>query len=959
MHKGNFKNILLTLTLTVLSLLANAYIHVHLFLESVELFFGMLVAYFALSILDFPYALVIAVAVTASTVLMEDPVNAFVMLLEFLSISYLYRVGKINIITSAYLLWIFAGIPLLTLGMLALGFDPLTSLTTSMKHAVNGLINATVGASLGTAYKLIVRKEVLQFREILFNSLLFIAVLPISLKLIHDVEEDEKAVIEQVKEDLKVSAEVVKESINYWLDLHLNAVKELARALEIWGTENREILQLETEAIRRAFTDLHACYIGDKDGKALTFYPAVNPEGKYMIGTNFSFRPYYKAVRESLKPVFTDVFMAKFALKPVVGVAVPAIREGEFIGYAYCGINLDFIENFIRDFSKREGVFLTLVDRKGRVIVSTLPNRKPFEPFEEKEIKNLKDIELTLIKREEVRFSLFDFQEFERAFFMRRERLRDDAGWDLVTEIRVATYLELLFKGLLIDFSFIFGLATLGLGISNLIIRYVSVPIEKLSREVIALSEDIEKKQKVETKRYELQELNLLSEAFETLARKVINYLEELRQLAYYDPLTRLPNRALLKDRLMVAIANAKRTGKKVAVLFIDLDYFKTVNDTMGHEIGDAVLVQVARRLSSVFREVDTVARFGGDEFVAVVQNIESPEQVIPLCERILELFNTPFEVNGQDIFLGASIGVALYPDNGQDPTTLIKNADMAMYKAKEQGKKSFAFFDRDLDKKVARILELKNKLHKALKRNEFLLYYQPIYSLEDASLVGFEALLRWKDEKGNLVSPAEFIPVLEETGMIREVGWWVIENAFRQAKEWVEEDSGRFLLSVNVSPAQFLDRAFLDKMIDVVERTRAPTRSIVLEITETSLMRDPEESIRVLKRLRGMGFRIAVDDFGTGYSSLSYLRRLPLDIIKLDMVFTQNVLESDVDRAIVNSVVTLSKTLGLLTLAEGIETEEQLNVIRELGCDLGQGYYFGKPMPEEEAQRLIELWKA
>ncbi len=958
MHKGNPKNILLTLTLTVLSLLANAYIHVHLFLESVELFFGMLVAYFALSILDFPYALVIAVAVTASTVLMEDPVNAFVMLLEFLSISYLYRVGKINIITSAYLLWIFAGIPLLTLGMLALGFDPLTSLTTSMKHAVNGLINATVGASLGTAYKLIVRKEVLQFREILFNSLLFIAVLPISLKLIHDVEEDEKAVIEQVKEDLKVSAEVVKESINYWLDLHLNAVKELARALEIWGTENREILQLETEAIRRAFTDLHACYIGDKDGRALTFYPAVNPEGKYMIGTNFSFRPYYKAVRESLKPVFTDVFMAKFALKPVVGVAVPAIREGEFIGYAYCGINLDFIENFIRDFSKREGVFLTLVDRKGRVIVSTLPNRKPFEPFEEKEIKNLKNIELTLIKREEVRFSLFDFQEFERAFFMRRERLRDDAGWDLVTEIRVATYLELLFKGLLIDFSFIFGLATLGLGISNLIIRYVSVPIEKLSREVIALSEDIEKKQKVETKRYELQELNLLSEAFETLARKVINYLEELRQLAYYDPLTRLPNRALLKDRLMVAIANAKRTGKKVAVLFIDLDYFKTVNDTMGHEIGDAVLVQVARRLSSVFREVDTVARFGGDEFVAVVQNIESPEQVIPLCERILELFNTPFEVNGQDIFLGASIGVALYPDNGQDPTTLIKNADMAMYKAKEQGKKSFAFFDKDLDKKVARILELKNKLHKALKRNEFLLYYQPIYSLEDASLVGFEALLRWKDEKGNLVSPAEFIPVLEETGMIREVGWWVIENAFRQAKEWVEEDSGRFLLSVNVSPAQFLDRAFLDKMIDVVERTRAPTRSIVLEITETSLMRDPEESIRVLKRLRGMGFRIAVDDFGTGYSSLSYLRRLPLDIIKLDMVFTQNVLESDVDRAIVNSVVTLSKTLGLLTLAEGIETEEQLNVIRELGCDLGQGYYFGKPMPEEEAQRLIELWK-
>jgi predicted signal transduction protein with EAL and GGDEF domain len=297
--------------------------------------------------------------------------------------------------------------------------------------------------------------------------------------------------------------------------------------------------------------------------------------------------------------------------------------------------------------------------------------------------------------------------------------------------------------------------------------------------------------------------------------------------------------------------------------------------------VGDRILVQVARRLASIFRDTDTIARFGGDEFVAVIPNVSDVGEVIALADRVLKIFETSFEANDEEVYLSASLGIALYPDNGSDPTTLIKNADMAMYKAKEEGKNNFAFFNEEMNKKAIEVLQMKSKLHRAIERGEFKIYYQPIYNVNSNELLGFEALLRWASPEFGLVLPGKFIELLEELGLIREVGEWVLRESFKKAKEWGERY--KIYISVNISPLQFTDRKFLEKVASLIKKIGVNPAYVTLEITETSLMYNPEESANLLRKLKVQGFNIALDDFGTGYSSLAYLRRLPIDIIKID----------------------------------------------------------------------------
>ena len=480
--------------------------------------------------------------------------------------------------------------------------------------------------------------------------------------------------------------------------------------------------------------------------------------------------------------------------------------------------------------------------------------------------------------------------------------------------------------------------------------------MRRLSETISVLEKGIDSNPDIRLPQTNIEEIRKLTQAFEDMAKKIFDYMEELRKIAYYDPLTGLPNRALLKDRIESAIGFSKRNDTKVAVLFVDLDYFKTVNDTLGHEVGDKILVQVANRLRGVFRETDTIARFGGDEFVAVIPNVKDVKDVMRVAERVLKIFNTPFDADGEDVYLSASIGIAMYPENGKDPTELIKNADIAMYKAKSEGKNNFAFFSEDLNRKAAEILVMKSKLHRALSNEEFLIHYQPIYSIEEGKVVGFEALLRWRDPEEGLVPPYKFIGLLEELGLIKEVGEWVLEKSFSVSKRWSELYG--IYVSVNVSPRQFSDRDFVRKVLSTANRVGVDGENIVLEITEGSLIENPDESVNILKKLKAKKFRIAIDDFGTGYSSLAYLKKLPIDIIKVDMTFTQNMLHSNIDRSIVKAVIDLSHSMGLKSLAEGVESEEQLNLLRELGCELAQGYLFGRPMTEEDAEALIREQK-
>lgn len=440
---------------------------------------------------------------------------------------------------------------------------------------------------------------------------------------------------------------------------------------------------------------------------------------------------------------------------------------------------------------------------------------------------------------------------------------------------------------------------------------------------------------------------------------------ERVRYLAYYDALTDLPNRELLKELLKSAISYAKRQDDVMAILFIDLDNFKHINDTLGHDMGDRLLQAVANRLLTLTRSSDYVARFaeneltevasrfGGDEFILLLKKLPSFHDAGKVASRILQEISRPFELNGSEVYITGSIGISIYPYDGESVDDLLKNADVAMYHTKARGRNSYHYYSESMNARALEHLTLANKLHKALKNEEFLLYYQPKQRLRDGKVIGLEALLRWASDDGSLVLPSRFIPILEETGLIIPVGEWVLRTACLQNKAWQEAGYGPLVISVNLSSRQFDQKNLTEVVTQALRNANLPPQLLELEITESTIMRDPDEAITTLYKLKNMGIQISIDDFGTGYSSLSYLRRVPLDSIKIDRSFIAN-LSNASDAAIVEAVIALGHSLKVRVVAEGVETSQQLALLRDLGCDEVQGFLLGRPMPVEEMPKLL-----
>ena len=429
----------------------------------------------------------------------------------------------------------------------------------------------------------------------------------------------------------------------------------------------------------------------------------------------------------------------------------------------------------------------------------------------------------------------------------------------------------------------------------------------------------------------------------------------ELHRLAYYDNLTGLPNRPLFNDRLHQAVADAKRRGTFVAVMLLDIDRFKVINDTMGHEAGDRLLQEIAMRLKNGVREGDTVARLGGDEFALVLAGVADMHGVSHLAENVLSRFAAPITIDGREVFTGASIGVALYPTDTSDTESLLKFADSAMYHAKESGRNNYQFYSHEMTTSVQARLGLETDLRHALERNEFFLHYQPQVDAAHGRITGVEALLRWRNGSGAIISPAEFIPLAEETGLIVPIGDWVLETACRQLKRWHEAGHTTLTMSVNVASRQFREPLFGQDVGRIFAATRVLPSAIELEITESLLLENNEETRRTLDQIKVLGATLAIDDFGTGYSSLSYLKRFPLDRVKIDQSFVRDLGSDPDDLAIVRAIVALSRSLKLDVIAEGVETEEQLALLRSEGCDEYQGYLFARPMDADSVSRLLE----
>jgi diguanylate cyclase (GGDEF)-like protein len=428
------------------------------------------------------------------------------------------------------------------------------------------------------------------------------------------------------------------------------------------------------------------------------------------------------------------------------------------------------------------------------------------------------------------------------------------------------------------------------------------------------------------------------------------------RQIAHsaeHDFLTGLPNRMLLNDRVSQAIVLAARHTKQVALLFLDLDGFKHINDSLGHPVGDKLLQSVAQRLVDCARGSDTVSRQGGDEFVVLLSEVQQAEDAAIAARRMLEAVAEPHSIDQHDLFVTASIGVSIYPEDGPDAETLIKNADTAMYQAKENGRQSFQYFKPAMNARAVERQSIEEGLRRALQRNEFTLHYQPKINFKTGAITGAEALIRWTHPTRGSVSPAQFIPVAEECGLILPIGNWVLRQACEQAQAWVDAGLPPATVAVNVSAREFRDDSFLDGLSVVLDDTGLDPRSLELELTESVLMKHPESAASILQTLRQRGVQVAIDDFGTGYSSLSYLRRFQIDALKIDQSFVGGITTVADDASIVTAVISMAQSLKLRVVAEGVETLEQSVFLRDHECDEAQGYYFGRPVP---AQRFAEL---
>ncbi|WP_291995497.1 EAL domain-containing protein [Candidatus Accumulibacter sp. ACC003] len=460
---------------------------------------------------------------------------------------------------------------------------------------------------------------------------------------------------------------------------------------------------------------------------------------------------------------------------------------------------------------------------------------------------------------------------------------------------------------------------------------------------------------------FHAEEMRLLSELAGNIGF-AIDFLDKQKRLdylAYYDPLTDLANRNLLADRLQQALTHARRAGRLVAVMLLDLDRFKVINDSLGHGTGDALLQVVAQRLTACVRAGDTVARLGGDEFVVVMGDVASENDIAPLARKVLDAIAKDITVGGHDVVATASVGIAVSPRDGEQMEILLKNADGAMYRAKDLGRNSFQFYTPEMNSRTLQRLELEAGLRRALERDELLLFYQPKVELQRGQVVGAEALIRWRHPVLGMVSPADFIPLAEETGLIVAIGEWVITTACEQLKAWQNEGLAEISVAVNLSARQFMQEKLAQVVTEALRSSDVKARCLELEVTESAVMQDPERTVATLRELKQIGVRLSLDDFGTGYSSLNCLKRFPIDTLKIDQSFVRDITTDPDDAAIAVAIISLAHSLRRHVVAEGVETEAQLNYLRRHRCDEMQGYYFSRPLPAEEFAALLRAGRS
>jgi diguanylate cyclase (GGDEF)-like protein len=967
MDKFKLKPILVFLTLTLLGLCGNVF--------KISLYFGVDFIFGSIALLIIAYlygpiwsALVSIIINSYTFFLWQHYYGIILFTAEVIVVGILLRKKHKSFVLTDILFWVFIGSPLVYfLYHKCLGMDNIQVVTIILKDITNGVFNALIASIIVTwiplkKWTFCLEEKTLPSIEKTTTELLLLIVLCTSL-IMNTAYSRHEYDHRMADIKIKIESESNKASsiIRTWHNDHFYALNMLAQQISESDINSPSRLQQDIEIVKRSFPNFSTIYFADSQGKTIAFSPTTNVKGESTIGIDFSDREYFRKLRKTNRPVVSQIFMGRGGVfEPIITINIPVIIHGNFYGYISGSLDIDKIHSLLNENFNIKKTRVTIIDNNRKIISSNDKTSKPMQLLNTQKIDIDKESNEYYIHNPEGN-NLPAMERWKNSFYAYEAYLGNQLPWTIITERPFLPQQQEIFLSYIKSFIVMFILIVIILIIGILLSRRLTNSIIKLAVLTTNLPIKFKDYEKLDWPDSKISEICSLIYNFKKMSYMINNNFKTiedtnktLEYMAKHDSLTNLPNRVLFKELLNERIGFASKNNKKLAAIYIDVDKFKRINDTFGHSEGDKVLIQIANRFEKCIKNPSTFFRIEGDEFILLLSDIDNKEEILTEIDRITYVIQQPYKLNRLEFQVTVSMGIALYPEDGEDVDTLLKHADMAMYHAKQLGRNNYKFYDSLIENKSLNKLYLEIGLTKALENNEFELYYQPKLGIKSGKMIGAEALIRWNSPEYGLVSPAKFIPIAEETGLILPIGEWVLSNVCKEIKSWKDKGNTIIPISINLSSIQIQKQDFINNVLKIIETTGIEAQWLEFEITESTIIQDIELAIDTIDKIKDIGANVSLDDFGIGFSSLNYIKNFKIDTLKIDASFIADIDKNSASTAIVKTIIGLGRNLNLKVVAEGVETKEQFEFLKKESCDEVQGYYYSKPLSIKEFEKLL-----
>lgn len=942
--------------LVILGVLGNCF-NIELLL-GIHFIFGSVFIFIIIHYFNFRLAVLAALISGVYTVFLWNNLYGMIYLVIEISViaALYYKIRKSNTMW-AILFFLVIGIPLSYLfSMLFQNFNFTNATLIMLKQGINSLINITIANLLIIVLetsKLIKVQRKISLQEILLNLMLVFFLIPVVFALIIIGRDEFEETKKQIKNDIIETTNKVQINIEQIYTNSLFPLNTVASKINEHGLNKDFEIYTELMQLVSSVPFYEAIYVSDLNGNIVQSY-GRNAYYYYEFDFTNSFSESEIHISE---PYLSNVFLLKNSSFQAVSITVPIISpKNKVSGYVVGVVDPSTIEQAIENISK-SSFAITIMDRNDKVIAT---NQRDMQGRIDQTLV-IKDNEIFFdtAHGKNVEETISIPQEWAELSYSKITQINKDIPWNIHVNVPNRYFASELNYQFIILFISVLLLSGVALIVSFFISKSIQSSFSKITALTTNLPIKIAENETIHWSDMLIKEIADIVSNFKSTEMKLrsmftelIEAQKELVSLAHYDQLTKLYNKTYLQKHFDELFT--KSDLQKMAILFIDLDRFKIVNDTLGHEAGDALLLEVSERIKEVSKENFIISRLGGDEFIILIPEVEAITDVNDVADKMVRALSIPYKVRDNDYFLSASLGISLFPEDGRDLDTLIKNADIAMYTAKDNGKNNFAFYSSEINKDIVSRVVIENELRIAIEKEQLDLYYQPQVNIQTGKIVGMEALIRWQHPTLGFVSPSTFIPVAEETGLIVKIGDWVLNKACNDLKSLQQSGWNSLSMSVNISMIQLLHKNLIPSVENALRKYEISPNHLKLEITESVAMSQPEQVISKLYSLKEIGVNLALDDFGTGYSSLNYLRRLPVDVLKIDREFIMEIEEDKDNITIVKALIEVAHGLDMTVIAEGVETRKQEEILRQINCDQIQGYYYSRPLPLKDLVKLL-----